>query len=121
MARYKEADIEDIREMEIRGPSRIEDHLTTLFSNKLLDPPITQVPITTPTSTQSSMHSRKHTRKFKSQQARDITVIKAKEQHRKQQEAKANRTSTSRTKIAEALAQMSQLLNGVELPFHSSQ
>jgi hypothetical protein len=41
MACYKEADIKDIREMEIRGPSRIEDHLTTLSSNKLLNPLIT--------------------------------------------------------------------------------
>jgi hypothetical protein len=41
MACYKEADMEDIREMEIGGPSGIEDHLTTLSSDKLLDPLIT--------------------------------------------------------------------------------
>jgi hypothetical protein len=41
MACHKEADIEDIREMEIGGPSRIEDYLATLSSNKLLDPLIT--------------------------------------------------------------------------------
>jgi hypothetical protein len=41
MARYKEVDIEDIKEMEIRGPFRIEDYLTTLSNNKLLDPLIT--------------------------------------------------------------------------------
>jgi hypothetical protein len=29
--------------MEIRGPSRIGDYLATSSSNKLLDPPITQV------------------------------------------------------------------------------
>src|SRR5271154_233493 len=105
MAHYKEADMEDIREMEIGGPSGIKEHLTTSSSNELSDPPITQVPATTPTSTRSSMRSRKHTRKFESQQARDIAAIKAKEQRRKQQEAKANRTGTGRTKAAEALAQ----------------
>jgi hypothetical protein len=52
---------------------------------------------------------------------RDITIIKAKEEHRKQREAKANKTSTSKAKAVEALAQTSQLLNGIELPFHSSQ
>ena len=31
------SNIRDIREMEIRGPPRIGDQLTTLFSNKLLD------------------------------------------------------------------------------------
>jgi hypothetical protein len=36
-------------------------------------------------------------------------------------ELKANQTSTGRTKTAEALAQTSQLLNGVELAFRSSQ
>jgi hypothetical protein len=142
------SNIRDIREMEIGGPLGIGDQLTTLSSDKLSDPPTTQVsgnktesnddkvipssyppeastsiqvPTTAPTSTQSSIRSRKHTRKFKSQHARDITIIKAKEQHRKQREAKANRTGTSRTKAAEALAQTSQLLNSVELPFHSSQ
>jgi hypothetical protein len=58
---------------------------------------------------------------FKSQHAWDIIAIEAKEQYRKQREAKANRTSTGRTKAAEALAQTSQLLDGVKLPFHSSQ
>ena len=67
------------------------------------------------------MRSRKYIRKFESQHIWDIVAIEAKEERRKQQEAKANRTSTSRTKAAEALAQTSQLLNGVELPFHSSQ
>jgi hypothetical protein len=67
------------------------------------------------------MRSRKYTRKFKSQHVRDIVAIGAKEEHRKQREAKANRTGTSRTKATEALAQTSQLLNGVELPFRSSQ
>ena len=33
--------IEDIREMEIGGPSGIGDYLATSSSNKLLDPPIT--------------------------------------------------------------------------------
>ena len=42
MARYKEAQ-EDIREMEIGGPSKIGDQLTILFSDELLDPLITQV------------------------------------------------------------------------------
>jgi len=47
----------------------------------------------------------------------------AKEQRRKEREAKANRIGTGRTKKAEALAKTSQLLNGieVELPFYSSQ
>ena len=36
-------------------------------------------------------------------------------------EAKANRTGTDRTKAIEALVQTSQLLDGVELPFRSSQ
>jgi hypothetical protein len=67
------------------------------------------------------MRSRKHTRKFESQHAQDIAVVEAKEERRKQQEAKANRTGTGRTKAAEALAQTSQLLDGVELPFRSSQ
>ena len=35
---------------------------------------------------------------------RDITIIEAKEEHRKQCEAKANRTDTGRAKAAEALA-----------------
>ena len=34
-------DIRDIREMEIGGPSGIEDHLTTSSNNKLSDPLIT--------------------------------------------------------------------------------
>ena len=67
MACHKEADIEDIREMEIGGPSGIEDHITTASSDELSDPLITQVLITTPTSTRSSTRSRKHTRKFESQ------------------------------------------------------
>jgi hypothetical protein len=45
MARYKEAqediNIEDIREMEIGGPSGIGDQLAMSSSDKLLDPPIT--------------------------------------------------------------------------------
>ena len=49
-----------------------------------------------------------------------IAVIEAKEQRRKQCEAKENRTSTGRTKVVEALAQTSQLLNSIEFPFHSS-
>jgi hypothetical protein len=36
-------DIEDIREIEIGGPSRIGDQLTTSSSDELLDPPITRV------------------------------------------------------------------------------
>ena len=67
------------------------------------------------------MYSRKHIRKFESQHARDIVIVEAKEQCRKEREAKANRTGTGRTKTAEALAQTSQLLDGVELPFRSSQ
>jgi hypothetical protein len=47
--------------------------------------------------------------------------MEAKKERRKQREAKANRTSTGRTKAAETLAQTSQLLNSVELPFRSSQ
>jgi hypothetical protein len=73
MAHHKEV------EMEIGGPSGIEDHLSTSSSDELLDPPITQVPATTPTSTRSSICSQKRTRKFESQQAWDIIVIKAKE------------------------------------------
>jgi hypothetical protein len=80
-----------------------------------------KVPATAPTSTRLSARSRKHTRKFESQHARDITVAEAKEERRKQREAKANRTGTSRTKAVEALAQTSQLLDGVELLFRSSQ
>jgi hypothetical protein len=80
-----------------------------------------QVPATAPTSTRSSMRSRKLTRKAESQHTRDIAAIEVKRQHRKQREAKANRTGTGRTKAAEALAQASQLLDGIELPFRSSQ
>jgi hypothetical protein len=43
-----------------------------------------QLPATAPASTRSSMRSQKHIRKFKSQNTWDITVIEAKEQHRKQ-------------------------------------
>jgi hypothetical protein len=67
------------------------------------------------------MHSRKYIRKFKSQHIRDIITVEAKEEYRKQREAKANRTGTGRTKAAEALAQTSQLLSSVALPFRSSQ
>jgi hypothetical protein len=67
------------------------------------------------------MRSRKYIRKFKSQHIWDIAAIGAKEERRKQREAKANRTGTGRTKAAEALAQTSQLLDGVELLFRSSQ
>jgi hypothetical protein len=35
------SDIEDIREIEIRGPSGIGDYLATSSSDKLSDPPIT--------------------------------------------------------------------------------
>lgn len=85
--------------------------------------PATAPTSTEPTSTRSSMRNRKHSRKFESQRARDIAVIEAKERRKKQREAKANRTGTGtgRTKAAEALAQTSQLLYGVEIPFHSSQ
>ena len=70
--------------------------------------------------TYSHVTSCQHIRKFESQYVRHITVIEAKEQHRRQCEANANRIGTDRTKTVEALAQTSQLLNGVELPFNSS-
>jgi hypothetical protein len=79
-----------------------------------------QVPATTHTSTRSSMRSRKYIRKFESQHIWDIIAVEAKEEYRKQREAKANRMGTGRTKAAEALAQMSQLLSSVALPFRSS-
>jgi hypothetical protein len=60
-------------------------------------------------------------RKYESQYARDIAATELKERLRKEREAKANRTGTGRTKKAEALAQMSQLLDGIELLFHSFQ
>lgn len=44
-----------------------------------------------------------------------------KELRRKEREAKANRTGSGRAKKAEALADTSQMLDGVELPFRSSQ
>jgi hypothetical protein len=105
--------IENIREIEIGGLFRIGDPLTTLSSDELLDPPITQVPknetnskaksddevipsshplkastsiqvpTTAPTSTRSSIHSRKPTRKAKSQHTRDIAIVEAKEERRK--------------------------------------
>jgi hypothetical protein len=65
--------------------------------------------------------NRKYTGKFESQHARDIMVVESKERRRKEREAKANRTDIGRTKAAEALAQTSQLLNGIELLIHSSQ
>jgi hypothetical protein len=81
-----------------------------------------QVPATAPTSTRTPLRTdRKRTRRFKSQHQRDIAMAELKEQRRKQREAKANRTGTGRAKAAEALAQPSQLLDGVELPFRSSQ
>ena len=46
--------------------------------------------------------------------------MEAKEERRKQREAKANRTGTGRTKAAETLAQTSQLFNSIELLFYSS-
>jgi hypothetical protein len=64
--------------------------------------------------------SRKPTKRFELQNTRDIAAVEFKEQRKKDKEAKTNRTSTSRTKEAEALAQTSQLLNSIELPFHSS-
>jgi hypothetical protein len=67
------------------------------------------------------MRSRKYIRKFESQHIRDIIAVEAKEEYRKQREAKANRMGTGRTKAAEALAQTSQLLSSVALPFRSSQ
>jgi hypothetical protein len=67
------------------------------------------------------MRSRKYIRKFESQHIRDIIAVEAKEEYRKQREAKANRTGTGRTKAVEALAQTSQLLSSVALPFRSSQ
>ena len=80
-----------------------------------------QVPATAPTSmTRSSTRNRKHTRKYESQHARDIAKVEAKEQCRKERQAKANRTGTGRTKAAEALAQTSQLLDGIELSIRSS-
>jgi hypothetical protein len=66
-----------------------------------------QAPATAPTLTRFSARSRKYTRKFKLQHAQDIAIIEAKKQRRKKMELKANRTSTGRTKIAEALAQTS--------------
>jgi len=122
------------------------DHWVRPKKNELFaDPPITQVPendsdddiipsshpakasssiqapATAPTSTRSSARSRKHTRKFESQHAQDIVIVEAKKQRRKKMELKANRTGTGRTKVAEALAQTSQLLDGIELAFRSSQ
>jgi hypothetical protein len=67
--------------------------------------PFIQVPITAPTSIRSSTHSKRHIKKFESQYTQDIIVIEAKEERRKQCEAKANRTGTGRTKAVETLAQ----------------
>lgn len=122
-------------------------HKGTSFSDQLSDPPDTQVVsesndddivlatypprsstfvyvLTTAfTSTiRSTLRtSRKPTKRFESQNAQNITAAELKEQRRKDKEAKANRTGTGRMKKAEALAQTSQLLDGIELPFHSSQ
>ena len=81
-----------------------------------------QVPATAPTSTiQSTLRtSRKPIKRFESQNVRDIAVVELKEQYRRDREAKTNRTGTGRTKKAETLVQISQLLDSVELPFYSS-
>ena len=65
-----------------------------------------QVPATAPASTiRSSLYmDRKHSRKFESQHTWDIAALEAKEQRRKDREAKANRTGTGRTKGVDALA-----------------
>jgi hypothetical protein len=65
--------------------------------------------------------NRKSSKKFTSQNTRDIVAAEEKELRRKEREAKANRTGSGRTKKAEALADTSQMLDGVELPFRSSQ
>jgi hypothetical protein len=139
----------EARSQELLKEHTARCELATSSSDELSDPPITQVtenearsdsnddiipsshptkassfiqvPATAPTSTRSSARSRKHTKKFESQHTRDITAVEGKEQRRKEREAKANRTGTGRTKAAEALAQTSQLLDGIELPFRSSQ
>jgi hypothetical protein len=82
-----------------------------------------QVPATAPASTiRSTLRiNRKHTKRFESQHVRDVAAAQLKEQRKKDREAKANRTGTGRTKAAEALAQTSQLLDGIELAFRSSQ
>jgi hypothetical protein len=81
-----------------------------------------QVLATAPTSLiRSNLRtSRKATKRFESQNARDIVAVELKEQRRRDRETKANRTGTGRIKKAEALAQTSQLLDGIELPFRSS-
>jgi hypothetical protein len=74
-----------------------------------------------PPSSIQSRSSRKPTARFESQNARDIAAAEMKEQRRKEREAKVNRTGTGRTKKAEPLAETSQLLDGLEFPFRSSQ
>jgi hypothetical protein len=74
-----------------------------------------------PPSSIQSRSSRKPTARFESQNARDIAAAEMKEQRRKEREAKVNRTGTGRTKKAEHLAETSQLLDGLEFPFRSSQ
>ncbi len=64
-----------------------------------------------------------YSKKFQSQNAQDKAAKVAKDDRKKGQEAKANRTETGRTTEQEGLAITSQLLDRVELelPFRSSQ
>jgi hypothetical protein len=70
-----------------------------------VDPLITQVPENN--SDNDIIPSSYSAKASSSIQAQDIAIIEAKKQRRKKMELKANRTSTGRTKIAEALAQTS--------------
>jgi hypothetical protein len=65
--------------------------------------------------------SRRPIKKAESQNTRNKIARDAKEKRRKEHEAKANYTGLGRTKKHAALATTLQLLNGLNLPFRSSQ
>jgi hypothetical protein len=69
----------------------------------------------------STRKSRRPTQRFESQYGRDVALIEMKEQRRRQRQEQANRTGTGRGVREEAQAQVSKLLDGVVLPFRSSQ
>jgi hypothetical protein len=60
-----------------------------------------------PPSSIQPRESRKRSKKFDSQNTRDIIATEAKEQRRKDREAKQNRTGTSRIATVQAVTEVS--------------
>jgi len=76
--------ITQVSKNETNSETKSDDDEVILSSYPLKVSTFIYVPITTLTSTRSFIYSRKYIRKFKSQYTRDITIVEAKEEYKKQ-------------------------------------